>query len=143
MRLSTGEAGGKGKVAEVEKGSAADVTLSIGDNSGAVSGVVVRPAETGSGWFVLPGLLVVLLLLGSGIRVDLLFLPVGIPGCGDPVGDGAGEVGAQDNGQLPPEAGIVELSSEKLVLRVPSQEVVYPDCVPPVCHSPDSKGGDL
>ena len=39
MRLSTGEAGGKGKVAKVEKGSA----LSIGDNSGAVSGVVVRP----------------------------------------------------------------------------------------------------
>ena len=43
VRLSTGEAGGKGKVAEVEKGSAADVTLSIGDNSGAVSGVVVLP----------------------------------------------------------------------------------------------------
>ena len=31
----------------------------------------------------------------------------------------------------------------KPVLRVPSQEVVYPDCVPPGCHSPDSKGGDL
>ena len=41
--LCTVEAGGKWEVAEVEKGSAADVTLSIGDNSGAVSGVVVLP----------------------------------------------------------------------------------------------------
>ena len=56
---------------------------------------------------VLPGLLVGPLLLGSSVRVDLLPLPVGIPGCGDPVGVGAGEVGAQGNGQLPPEAGII------------------------------------
>ena len=43
--LSTGEAGGEWEVAEVEKGSAAEVALSVGNDSGAVSGVVELPGN--------------------------------------------------------------------------------------------------
>ena len=43
VKLVTGEAIGKGKVAEVEKGITTDVATSIVDNSGAVPGVVELP----------------------------------------------------------------------------------------------------